>query len=111
MVLRMAQFTVLALLSGAAGFASADDTTDKPPIRSKDLLGVSEPGKCYRTVGLFDGQMTVGLAIDLCGGTTDAAATLTCYIEAFGSEDTGGLGLTRGGAVDLCRAGGSRQDN
>lgn len=62
----------------------------------------SEPTLCYRLAG-GDG-MTIGQAVELCGGTTDAFKTLACFEEAFGHPDDGGLGLNRGQAVDLCKS-------
>jgi hypothetical protein len=69
----------------------------------QELLGASEPVRCYRMVGFIDTQMTVGLAVELCSGSVDAAKTVQCFDEAFKSGDDGGLGLSRGLAVDLCR--------
>ena len=68
-----------------------------------ELLGATEPVKCYRMVGLVDSGMNVGLAVELCGGSVDGAKTLQCFEEAFKNSDDGGLGLNRGLAVDLCR--------
>lgn len=68
-----------------------------------ELLGATEPVKCYRMVGLVDSEMMVGLAVGLCGGSVDGAKTVQCFEEAFRKSDDGGLGLNRGLAVDLCR--------
>lgn len=69
---------------------------------------ISEPVMCYRLVGAVDSGMTVGLGVELCSGTTNAIATLSCFREAFGAIKDGGLGLNRGLAVQLCKtAGGS----
>lgn len=68
-----------------------------------ELLGTTEPVKCYRLVGLADSGMMVGLAVELCGGSVDSAKTVQCFADAFKSSEDGGLGLSRGLAVDLCR--------
>jgi hypothetical protein len=68
-----------------------------------ESIGKSEPVRCYRMVGLVDSGMMVGLAVELCAGSVDAAKTVECFDEAFKSSDDGGLGLNRGLAVDLCR--------
>jgi len=52
---------------------------------------------------MFDDGMIVGLATELCSGTTDAGATVACYVEAASSKENGGLGLNRGQAIGLCR--------
>jgi hypothetical protein len=65
------------------------------------LLGKSEPVKCYRL--LPEGQITVGQAVEVCGGTTDAVKTVQCFEEAWGPLDEGGLGLNLGQAVRLCK--------
>ena len=70
----------------------------------KELFGATEPVKCYRMVGLLDSGMVVGLAVELCAGSIDGAKTVECFDEAFKNSDDGGLGLSRGLAVDLCRA-------
>jgi hypothetical protein len=68
-----------------------------------ESLGKAEPLRCYRMVGLVDSGMMVGLAVELCAGSVDAAKTVQCFEEAFKSSGDGGLGLSRGLAVDLCR--------
>ena len=66
-------------------------------------LAKSEPTLCYRMLSV-KGDMTVGLAVELCSGTTDALKTVACYEEAFGHPENDGLGLPRGLAVDLCKS-------
>jgi hypothetical protein len=66
-------------------------------------LPKSEPILCYRTLGELDKEIMVGLAVKLCGGTRDAAATLSCYAMASVPIEQGGLGLVRAMAIDLCR--------
>ena len=73
----------------------------------KEMLATAEPVSCYQMVGR-DG-MTVGLAVDLCSGTTNAAKTARCYEQAYGHPDEGGLGLPRGLAVKLCSANPTRE--
>jgi hypothetical protein len=94
-----ARIMIAAFLAFAAGTAAADD---KPKLYTP-----SEPTTCFRLVGLIDESITVGLAVELCGGTTDAKATLACFDEAFGAPHEGGLGLTRGQATWLCRTAGA----
>jgi hypothetical protein len=92
---------VLALVAVAAG--AADETT--PPSRS-------EPTKCYRAVyrgvSMIDHALDIGGTIKLCGGTTDAEATIACYVEAVRSGESGGLGLDIRAAIDLCSPAGAR---
>jgi hypothetical protein len=63
----------------------------------------SEPVKCMRLIGIIDDEMPMGLAVELCAATPKATKTFDCYMEAFMPSSAGGLGLTRGLAVDLCR--------
>jgi len=95
---RFLQFIVVA--SFVIGAADAGETKSLP--KSPSLS--SEPTNCYLMVGAIDTEMTVGLAVDLCGGTKDAKATVTCYALAFGNKESGGLGLNRGLSVSLCRS-------
>jgi hypothetical protein len=87
----------------AASVASAADPEGKARTKIEDL-DVPEPIKCYKAASAVDSGMIVGIAIELCGGTQDAQATLTCYALAATPAEDGGLGLHRGGAVDLCKA-------
>lgn len=107
MAYRNARVIAIALLAFVTGASAADDEP-KPPSTSEPKLPVpSEPTKCFRLVGTFDAEMPIGLATDLCGGTTDAMATLSCFVEAFSSRESGGLGLNRGSAIALCRPAGT----
>lgn len=63
----------------------------------------SEPTLCYRLIA-ERGNMTVGLTVELCSGTTNAQVTVACFDDAFAHPDDGGLGLNRGLAVDLCKS-------
>jgi len=57
-----------------------------------------EPVKCYvRISTVIDRTITVGLLASLCGGTTNADKTLTCYDKAFNR----GI-FNRGESIDLC---------
>ena len=113
--------SILALLFACAIATAGEPAADKPAAtkptegQSEELQSVvrdleaairkaakSEPSLCYRLAG-GDG-MTVGQAIELCGGTTDALKTLACFQEAWGHPDEGGLGLNLGQAVDLCKS-------
>lgn len=113
--------SILALLFACVAATAAEPAADKPAERKlteeesakleslkRDIesavrkLAKSEPTLCYRLAG-GDG-MTVGHALELCGGTKDALETLSCYAEAWASPDEGGLGLTRGQAIDLCKS-------
>jgi hypothetical protein len=110
-----ARFIVIALLALVTATAAIAEepkpspaSEPEPPVPSEtNSPTVSEPIVCFRLVGLIDDEISVGLATDLCGGTTDARATLSCYREAFNTRESGGLGLHRGGAVALCRAAGA----
>ena len=62
----------------------------------------SQPTLCYRLLPVVDEEISVGLAVKLCSGTTDAVEAISCYEEAFLHPGNGGLGLTRGLAVELC---------
>ena len=85
------------------------------PVLALSLIGVdataiealSEPTTCYRLVGTmndkFGWDMRVGQSITLCSGATDAKKVVACFAEAFGHPKDGGLGLTAGQAVTLCK--------
>jgi len=47
--------------------------------------------------------LTTGEAIKLCSGTTNAAATMKCFMKAFNAVEFGGLGLSKGLAINLCK--------
>lgn len=81
----------------------ADPETTRVPPNS------SEPTKCFRLLSASGLNLTVGIALDACGGSLDGGKTVACLIEAWASRELGGLGLTVGQGVDLCRAGGKRQ--
>lgn len=70
--------------------------------KARELLS-TEPIVCYRSLGEVDKEIVVGLAVRLCGGTTDAMRTVACYAVAWSPASGGGLGLNRGQAIDLCR--------
>jgi hypothetical protein len=70
---------------------------------------ISEPTTCYRLIASSGLEIQVGFAIDVCGGSRDGAATAKCFVEAWSRREDGGLGLTLGQAVDLCRVSGKRQ--
>jgi len=70
---------------------------------SGELSDVStEPTDCYKMA--WNGQVTSGLAVSLCSGTTDASKTLVCFVKAYGHPDEDGLGLPMGLAVKLCKS-------
>jgi hypothetical protein len=58
---------------------------------------------CYRLLTSTGLEITVGQAVEVCAATRDAAATVACFAAAWGHPANGGLGLSRGLAVDLCR--------
>jgi hypothetical protein len=84
-------------------FALGNPTMAKEPTNTIK----SEPASCYVAVALLmekvKGEITVGQSIELCGGTTDAMKTVRCYAEAWAHTDNGGLGLTAGQAIALCK--------
>ena len=86
---------VLGLLFLVSSAATCAQSAGKA-INNKDI---PEPIKCYALLGdaTGDKEMTVGLGVQLCAGTKDAAATLLCYKTAFNT-----LELPRGLAVELC---------
>ena len=90
----------LVLASGTA--LCAESVTEDVGIDAEALKDVPEPIKCYSFLGDITGdkEMPVGLAVRLCAGTKNAAATLVCYKMAFEA-----LELTRGLAIDLCGEG------
>ena len=67
----------------------------------------SEPIKCYETAWGTDEKvglgLTLGLAVELCSGATDANKVIACFIKAWAAPDDGGLGLSLGQAVRLCK--------
>jgi hypothetical protein len=69
----------------------------------------SEPTKCYRLLANSGLEISVGIALDACGGSIDGPKTVACLVEAWSPRDQGGLALTVGQGVDLCRVGGKRQ--
>ena len=70
---------------------------------SGELSEISiEPTNCYELA--WNGQVTSGLAVSLCSGTTDAPKTLECFMKAYGHPDNDGLGLPMGLAVTLCKS-------
>ena len=66
----------------------------------------SEPSDCYESA--FDvlalGVGADGVAVKLCSGTTDAPKTIECFMKAHGLKENGGLGLTKGWAINLCKS-------
>jgi hypothetical protein len=66
----------------------------------------SEPSDCYEAA--FDvlalGAGADGVAVKLCSGTTDASKTIECFMKAHGRKENGGLGLTKGWAMNLCKS-------
>lgn len=66
----------------------------------------SEPSDCYAAA--FDvlalGAGADGVAVKLCSGTTDASKTIECFIKTRGRRENGGLGLTNGWAINLCKS-------
>jgi hypothetical protein len=71
---------------------------------SNGVAAASEPSKCWALAGELDSGLTVGMGMKLCSGTTDGAATIQCFTEAFGHPDNGGFGLNMGLAVNLCKS-------
>ena len=67
----------------------------------------SEPIKCYQKAwGSQENRglgLTVGQAVTLCSGATDANKVIQCYVQAWGHPSNDGLGLTVGQAVLLCK--------
>ncbi len=88
----------LVLASGTALCGESEHVS----IDDGSLADVPEPIKCYGYLGDITGdkEMTVGLAVQLCAGTKNAKATLTCYKIAFTK-----LELNRGLATELCSEG------
>jgi hypothetical protein len=94
--------TLIATLT--AGAVHAADTETAPVSKPAESDGAeSEPVKCYRMIGLADNEMPIGLAVEVCAATPSAQKTFACFSTAFKHPGDGGLGLTRGLAVDLCR--------
>lgn len=104
-----ARIIVTALLTLVAGVAAAADEPTAATPSEPETPPSAEPIKCYRGVGRFDSGITVGLSIELCSGTTNAMATLSCFDEAYAPPAYGGLGLTRGQAIWLCRTAGASE--
>jgi len=90
-------FRTLILVSSAA--ICGESIGKDAGINDKDI---PEPIKCYSFFGDITGdkEMPVGLAVQLCAGTKNATATLTCYAMAFRA-----LELNRGLAIELCSEG------
>ena len=66
----------------------------------------SEPSDCYESAldALTLGAGAEGVAVKLCSGTTDAHKTIECFMKAHGPIKNGGLGLTKGWAINLCKS-------
>jgi hypothetical protein len=92
---------ILAALALTASLALTAELETKPVREPQKRM--PEPIVCYRLLGLSGLEITVGQSVELCAATHDAAATFECFSEAWGNPADGGLGLTRGQAVDLCR--------
>lgn len=91
-----------ALLATLAANAAEPPSVTIPP-------NSSEPTRCYRLLANSGLELTVGIVLDACGGSVDGEKTVKCLIEAWSSREMGGLGLTIGQGVDLCRVAGKRQ--
>lgn len=105
--MRTKVFLVALALTLVGASALAAEPSEKPKAEAKVKLSdlpKSEPIMCYRTLGELDKEIMAGLAVKLCAGTRDAAATLSCYAMASVPIEQGGLGLVRGMAIDLCRS-------
>lgn len=67
----------------------------------------TEPTKCYKNAwGSKESQgfsLSVGQAVDLCSGATDASKVILCFVKAWSHPDNDGLGLNVGQAVRLCK--------
>lgn len=67
----------------------------------------TEPVACFKVAwnNEADGGfgLTMGQAVELCGGTHNARATLKCFAQAYEHPANGGLGLTAGHALRLCK--------
>ena len=75
--------------------ANADEPTTIPPV------------ECFRKVSAPG--LTVGQAVELCSGTTDANKTVRCFEMAWEHPGRGGLGLTLGQAIRLCKPNSTQQ--
>ena len=94
-------------LALAGGTATASDDVPSEAGKRQALISDAvkiEAIKCYVMAADVPGGMTVGLAVTLCSGTTDAERTIRCVVAAFTHPDDGGLGLSRGLAVNLCKS-------
>lgn len=67
----------------------------------------TEPIRCYEMAwGSSENRglnLTVGQAVMLCSGTSDADGVIRCFVKAWAHPDDGGLGLTAGQAIRLCK--------
>jgi hypothetical protein len=97
--------TVLAPVLLLASLAVTAEETKSPPIPQS----ASEPTKCFRLLANSGMELPAGILVDACGGSVDAVKTVSCLVEAWSPRADGGLGLSVGLGVDLCRAGGKRQ--
>lgn len=92
---------VLATFALAGGQTKADEA---------DLTSeVAEPVKCILSLASQGFDLPVGIAVDVCGGSTDGAKTVLCFLQAHMHPNNGGLGLTAGLASALCRVRGGGQ--
>lgn len=98
-MIKFARLVLSSLVLVTSAAVCGESTGKDASINDKDI---PEPIKCYAFLGDITGdkEMPVGLAVRLCAGTKNAAATLACYKMAFES-----LRLNRGLAIDLCSEG------
>lgn len=99
-MVRLIPFVLFALATGMS--LGAEPPKGRISLDDKSFKDVPEPIKCFTFLGDItgDGEMPIGLAVQLCAGTKNARDTLACYKIAFES-----LKLNRGLAIELCSEG------
>ena len=90
-------------LFGNPALTAEPEAKPESELESKSQELTTEPVLCYRLLMRTGLEITVGQSVEVCAATRDAAATVACFAEAWAHPAEGGLGLTRGQAVDLCR--------
>jgi hypothetical protein len=103
----MAAFKITSIATMTCALALSFPTQLK--AEEPDLGKPTEPYICMKALGELGLEVPLGMAVDLCAGSTDAEKTLRCFLQAWAPRDADGLGLTLGQAVRLCRAPGGAE--
>jgi hypothetical protein len=107
----------LALAVGLAPMSAKVAQAGEPEARPDPNLEVAsddaEPVKCFKVAWQHESngglRLSLGVSLDLCGGTRSSHETLKCFRKAYAHPANDGLGLSLGNAVQLCRTNPARE--